>query len=170
MQPTPSPADAFARAVESHRPEVQGYLRGQVGCAEVAADIFQTIAENLLGRDDLTPISNLRAYLFQAARNAAVNHHLAEQARAGRDDELKARQASRAEPGPDDVLASRQKIDRLNAALLELPILTRQIFVLYRLRGVKQVDIAAQYRVHLSTVEKHLKRAIAHCERSVREC
>ncbi|MEM1152525.1 MAG: sigma-70 family RNA polymerase sigma factor [Pseudomonadota bacterium] len=160
---------ALGSTIERHRMEVQSYLGSIVSCTEAAADLFQTIAEQSLRRDRLFPIKNVRAYLYAAAKNAAANFHLAQQAQSKNACQYALTQTSINELGPDSVLEAQQKVMRLNAALQDLPGMTQQIFVLYRLRGAKQEDIASQFGVHVSTVEKHLKRAAQYCHDSISE-
>ena len=150
-------------AVECHRGEVHRYLSGRVGCAETAADLFQSIVENLLRREADPPIRNVRAYLFQAARHAVSNHR--------RDAQVQLRTYSETAPlldnderrSPERVVEGQEALAILAEAIQDLPVLTRQMFVLYRVHGLKQAEIARRFDVHLSTVEKRLKKAILHC-------
>jgi RNA polymerase sigma-70 factor (ECF subfamily) len=48
------------------------------------------------------------------------------------------------------------------AALLSLPELTRTVFVLHRLEGRKQREIALQLGISIKSVEKHMVRAGRH--------
>ena len=57
----------------------------------------------------------------------------------------------------------------LNAALNDLPPLSRHIFLLYRIEGVKQAEIARQLELNLSTVEKRLAVAMKHCRQCLRD-
>lgn len=65
-----------------------------------------------------------------------------------------------ATPGPDEVLASRQRLTRLSAGLEKLSERTRDIFLAHRLEGLGQAEIAKQYGVSLSAVEKHIAKAL----------
>ncbi|MEL7046433.1 MAG: RNA polymerase sigma factor [Pseudomonadota bacterium] len=152
----------LAQSLEMHRGEVQGYLAGKLGCADTAEDMFQAIVENLLRRDGAEPVGNLRAYLYQAARNALANHYR-DTATRTRFTQDSAPEDDHSDLVPERILAGEQALARVNTALHELPLLTRQIFILYRLHGMKQSDIAARFDVHVSTVEKRLRQALRHC-------
>ncbi|MEM1144536.1 MAG: RNA polymerase sigma factor [Pseudomonadota bacterium] len=150
----------IAAAIETHRQEIEHYLEVRLGCTETARDLFQSIIENLLRRSSPTGLSNLRAYLYQAARNALKNHH--------RDAAVRARVLSNAgfseeSPALEQVVESEQNLARLNAAIAELPVLTRQILIMHRVQGISQRVIADHFNIHVSTVEKRLKQALTYC-------
>jgi RNA polymerase sigma-70 factor (ECF subfamily) len=60
---------------------------------------------------------------------------------------------------PERVLLSKDSLDDVLRTLAELGERTRDIFILFRLEGMKQKDIAALYGIGRSTVEKHVMRA-----------
>ena len=149
-----------SRAIESHRQEIEHFLERELGCSHTAQDLFQTVVENLLHRSPAAPIDNIRAYLYRAARNALNNHYrgLAVRARHAVDTPMPELTIT-----PEQILAGEQTLSRLNQAIRELPILTRQILILHRIHGISQRDIAAHFGVHISTVEKRLKQALVYC-------
>ncbi|MEM8660958.1 MAG: RNA polymerase sigma factor [Pseudomonadota bacterium] len=158
--PKPTHHACLDEAIESHRVEIEGYLTVKLGCANTAQDLFQSILEGLLRRPQTKSVGNLRAYLYQAARNALSNHYRAA------DSQL---QLKRSMPAPVDavspeqILSSEQSLKKIMAALSELPLLTQQIVIMHRVHGIKQRKIAEHFDLHLSSVEKHLKRALLHC-------
>ena len=149
-----------ADAIEAHRSEVEAYLAKQLGCADTAQDIFQSIVENLLHRQTDTPLNNVRAYLYKAAQNALHNHYRGKEVRNSylRDAVIEENTIS-----PDQILAGEESLLALNAAISDLPLLTRQILIMHRVEGVSQREIATHFEIHLSTVEKRLKQALTYC-------
>ncbi|HKT54237.1 MAG TPA: RNA polymerase sigma factor [Caulobacteraceae bacterium] len=63
---------------------------------------------------------------------------------------------------PERVLIGREALAIANTALLELPIRTREIFVLCRYEQLSHREIAKFYGVTVSAVEKHVAKALAH--------
>jgi RNA polymerase sigma factor (sigma-70 family) len=63
---------------------------------------------------------------------------------------------------PERVLQSRDALNDALKALNELEPRTRDIFMLFRLENVKQKDIAADFGISQSTVEKHVVKAMLH--------
>ncbi|MEM1153847.1 MAG: RNA polymerase sigma factor [Pseudomonadota bacterium] len=158
--PQPYHHACLDEAIESHRVEIEGYLTVKLGCANTAQDLFQSIIEGFLRRPQTKSVGNLRAYLYQAARNALSNHYRAVESQS---------QLTRSMPAPaevlspEQILSSEQSLRRIMAALAELPLLTQQIVIMHRVQGIKQSKIAEHFDLHLSSVEKHLKRALLHC-------
>jgi len=68
---------------------------------------------------------------------------------------------------PERVLISKEEADRLMEGLAELPSRTREIFLLYRMEGKAQRDIAAQLGLSVSAVEKNVAKAMLHLLRRV---
>ena len=164
-----SPLESLAGSIERHRLEVSRFLHGRVGCADTAADLYQSIAENLLRRNPDPPIENVRAFLFQAARNAASNQRRAECTRAKFDVLAVPLLDESYDRSPETIAEAEEALARVNQAMQDLPVLTRKVFTMYRLHGVKQQDIAEQLGVSISTVEKHVSKAVSHCYNCLRD-
>ena len=59
-------------------------------------------------------------------------------------------------------MLGKRKVEELNRALMELPERTRAIFLLHRFEGHKYSEMARQFGVSTSSVEKHMMEAIRH--------
>lgn len=158
-----SDMESFAEIIEQYRLEVTRYLCGWVGCAETAADIFQSVAENLLRRNPDPPIEDVRAFLFRAAKNAALNEQRAARKRAEVGILVAPLWDERDERSPEVISEFAEDLAKVNQALQGLPVMTRKIFSLYRLHGARQQDIAEKLGVSISTVEKHVSKALSRC-------
>jgi RNA polymerase sigma factor (sigma-70 family) len=67
--------------------------------------------------------------------------------------------------GPERVLIGRESLSEVLGALDELGDRTKSVFILFRLEGMRQKEIAALYSMGLSTVEKHVMLAVLHLAR-----
>jgi len=133
-------------------------LVGNDGAEDVAQKLWlkvQTV------RDD-PPILDKRAYLHRLAHNVAVDHV--------QGDQRQATVAERSEAllwgvdyelGPERIVESREMLERIRAAITTLPEPTRSILRLTRLEGRTQRETAEQVGVTTTTVENHLRRALA---------
>lgn len=145
-----------------HEQELRRFLLRHLGCRQQVADLFQDLAERVLRR---TPedFANPRAYLFQAASNAVIDHRRAESCRTRHAAQcLLEEDAEVDERGPERRVLAQECVTLIETALAELPPLTRQIFYLYRLDGLSQHDIAHRLGISRSTVERRLASAISH--------
>ena len=128
------------------RAALLGYFRRRVSDAAEAEDLVQEVFLRMLRRGDMTSIEDARGYLFETAYSVLI-------ARARR---LEARHPAEYERFNHEALCS------ASAALLELPELTRRIFVLRRLEDMKYSHIAGLLGISMSAVEKHMARAVSH--------
>jgi RNA polymerase sigma-70 factor (ECF subfamily) len=62
-------------------------------------------------------------------------------------------------PSPEESAIARDELERVNEAIASMPVRTAQILKMYRLDGLSQKAIAAEFDLSLSAVEKHLQRA-----------
>lgn len=63
-------------------------------------------------------------------------------------------------PTPEEVLSAEQCLDRLRKTLDALSRRTREVFFMHRLHGFSYAQIARQLDMPVSTVEKHIARAM----------
>lgn len=152
-----------------HRREIESFLTKKCNCPETAADLTQEVYLRLLEKQTLTNESNVRAYLYKTAKNIAINHQISDQRR-------QKLWQSASEPtekintiSPERVTSDTQKLAELNSALSELPLLCQQVFILTRIKGMKQKEVATKLGIHITTVEKNLSKAVRHCFASVLE-
>jgi RNA polymerase sigma-70 factor (ECF subfamily) len=128
-----------------------------------ADDLVQEVFVRLTRQGHLQAIERLDAYVFQVAANVLRDH-----ARRWAVRFEEAHPADLEDAGveggfsPERVLLGRESVERLVAALYELPERTRVIFALYHFDGVPQVEVARRLGLPVSTVEKHMSRANAH--------
>src|SRR5690606_32721677 len=126
------------------------------GCRQQMADIFQDLAERTLRRPP-QDYGNPRAYLFQAATNAWIDYGRGESCRRRHAETVLLDEEAELDPqSPEKQMLVQETLMLIDTALAELPPLTRQIFYLYRLDGMSQLDIAAQLGISRSTVERRL--------------
>ena len=154
----------FETEVQAHAPVLRSYLRRKF---PHLGDVDDVVQESLLrtwkagaaGR-----IRSLRAYLFTAARNAAFDlfRHRAvvpmEPLTEGMASSLEAAGADAA-----DVATLNQEMEFLYHALAQLPDRCRQIFIMRRLQGLSQREIATRLGLAEGTVEKQMGIALKRC-------
>lgn len=157
----PTNAIALSRLLTTERLSLMRWVARIVG-EPAAEDVAQSLYLRVQRVEDHPPIANKRAYLFQLAANEAWDQGR-EQARQRK---IKAEAdailwGTDSPPSVDRVLIAREELDRVLEAADGLSEPTRTIFWLNRIQGVPQRDIAAQLGVSRTTVEKHIRRAMA---------
>lgn len=63
-------------------------------------------------------------------------------------------------PSPECLADLRQRLLLLNQIIEDLPTRCREVFILFRIEGLKQTQIAQQLNISLNMVERHLIRAL----------
>jgi RNA polymerase sigma factor (sigma-70 family) len=64
-------------------------------------------------------------------------------------------------PSPESIAAGRQELARLSELIDQLPPKCREAFVLRKVRGLSQRDVARAMAVSENTVEKHIGKALS---------
>lgn len=134
-----------------------------------AEDFTQDVFVRLSQHPDLQALTKPESYIFQVAANLLRDAHRKSHSHASnRHDSLETIELNTAVPkalveeiDPERVLLGRSGVASIGDALKGLPERTRDIFLLYRLERMRQRDIAARLGISVSSVEKHLSKAIA---------
>jgi RNA polymerase sigma-70 factor (ECF subfamily) len=138
------------------------YVDGDDEAEEVVHLVFCWVWEH---RFTLPRARSVRAYLFAAVRNRALNvvrdrrTEAAFRERAARVEA--ARGFAGASPSPESELAARDIEHALAKALRQMPPRCREVYVLARERGFTYAEIAEALGIAPKTVEIHMSRALA---------
>ena len=133
--------------------------------AQDAEDLTQEVLVRML-RHPGTEIESLGSYVFRVASN--LLRDTARRAATRRredgspDPRAQASNIAVEEIEPERVLLAKERLEIAMQALMELPERTRDIFVYYRLEGMRQREIALHLGISVSAVEKHLMKAFEH--------
>src|SRR5690606_19301955 len=158
-------ADALSLAELTHRfrPALRAWFLKRAPAGVDAEDLVQDVFVRLARRGDIATIRQVEGYLFQTAASVLtdrVRHRVARRF----DDHVAWRETD--DPSevssPDTVLMGREALAGLLAALAELPERRRAVFLLHRVDGLRYGEIAARLGISVSSVEKHMIKALAH--------
>lgn len=140
------------------------FFQSRFGCREIAADATQETFLRMLMAPPGGSIENPQAYLFRIARSIA--HVVAASRRA---ETAFVDLAAVAEillddaPDPERVVDARQRMRRFAAIIGALPPRCREVFVLSRMHGLTNGEIAKRLGISRNMVEKHVIRALLAC-------
>lgn len=149
------------RNVLPHEPALRGWLSRRALPGLDPDDIIQEAYTILAELETVDTIHYPRAYLFQVARSVITRHvrrtrivpiHAAEDLdRFDQPDDA---------PSPEQHAIDRDELRQLARAIAAMPQKTREAFILRRVEGLPQREIAAQMRISENTVETHISRGI----------
>ena len=164
-EPKPKDFDGAATAA-SYRSVLVKYFTRKCGNVTEAEDLAQDSLERVLKYAHLESVEQAKAYIFRVAVNRWHDHSRGMWRRGALvewDDA--AAFAEHEETSPERVLTGEQELHGVVAALQELGERTRDVFMLDRLEHMKHAEIAVLYGISVSSVEKHVAKAVAHLAR-----
>lgn len=147
--------DLFRR----YNQDLNRFLRRRVASKEVAADLTQDIFLKLLTAEVSAGVTDRKGYLFQVARNLAINHNKRERL-IEYGDPASLESAVDDAPCPERTLLSRQELAIVDSILSQIPPIQREIFILSRLEGLTFRAISERLGIPIPTVHRHVFRIL----------
>lgn len=148
-------------ALLGHYDDVLRFVGTRVLCSQTASDVVQDTFARALEASARGNVERPRALLFRTARNVLVDRRRREQCWQRHAPNLPA------EPDlaacPHEQLERGERLERLRQAIDALPPKCREVFLLHRFSDMTYAQIAERTGVSVSTVEKHIIRALAAC-------
>jgi len=130
-------------------------------------DVVQETYVRLCQVSNVDEIRNPRSYLLKTVRNLALDHvKRAENRLSVRWDEDPEMGYTAANPNSDEVFqqsAAREEFAHFCEAVRQLPAQCRRVFVLKKVYGYSQREIANALDLSESTVEKHVSLGVRRC-------
>jgi len=131
-----------------------------VRSSETAEDLVQEVFTRIWEiRSDWNPVGNLKAYLYKAAKNRALDFLKAQRVRSyadlnADDPELLSDISLERQINGQDFQSAAQQ------AIRELPDRCRLIYLLHREEGLTYSEIASSLEISVKTVEAHMSHAL----------
>ena len=167
--PNPNQARWFAEEVQPHEPDLRAYLRRQFPQLNDVDDMVQESFVRLLRARESSRIECARAYLFTIARN--IGNALLRRPRIFEPNALTDPAVLRIVEGGVDVaeqVSTNQEVELMLRAIDALPARCREIFILRKLQGIPQKQIAQRLAVSEQTVQVQVARGAKKCAEYLR--
>lgn len=133
------------------------FVYKKLGDRDDADEIVQDTFHNYLRLESQEEIENPQAFLYKTAHNLALNHLR----KNGHRNAYLATLASDCGTLPlEREVFSQRDVDELQKRLYRLPNLTRDIFLSNRIDGKTYPEIGTQYGISISSVQKHMIKAL----------
>lgn len=149
-----------------YKPALARFFRKRARQPADVDDLVQEVLLRICVRGDGRAIEQPEFYMMRTATNVWRDFLRKKKTHAGdaHDEYSEERHASE-DFGPLDVMEGDRSIEEVLAVLQQMPQRTRQVFVLCRVEGLRQKAVAERLGVSVSSIEKHMIKAIAHLAR-----
>ena len=144
-----------------HEAAVRAWLKRWTGRDQDINDVIQEAYCRLAAMENVTHIASGRAYLFQTTRNIVLEYvrrskivHIDNVADVG------ALSIVDEAPPVDRIVGGARELQRVQELIERLPLKCRRVFVLRRIHGVSQREIARMLGITQAAVEKQAARGL----------
>ncbi len=137
--------------------QIRGFFQRRLRHAPDSEDLTQEVFLRAFKVAEHEEIENPRAFLFAVARNIILND-MAKKSRSIVDaiEDLSPSQDYPSEVSTEDNVFAREKWRIFAKAAADLPAQCQKVFVLKKVYGFSNKEIAASLKISTSTVEKHI--------------
>lgn len=150
----------------NHQSELQFHLTRIVNCPDIAADLAQESFIIFFREAQKQTIDHPRGFLFRVAKNLAYDHI---KHRKVTENYVQTKEQSLPPPSEfpsaEKLVSIDERLAAITRILDELPLRTREIFILNRVYGMTYTETAQELGISDSAVEKHMAKALLHCRK-----
>jgi RNA polymerase sigma factor (sigma-70 family) len=144
-----------------HEAAVRSWLKRWTGRAQDIDDVIQEAYCRLAAMDDVTHVGNGRAYLFQVTRNIVLEQvRRSKIVRIDNLTDMSFLNIMDEAPPVERVVSGVRELQRVQQLIESLPPKCRRVFILRRVHGVPQREIAERLGLTQAAVEKHATRGL----------
>lgn len=151
----------LSRHVLPHEPALRSWLQKRRVVGLEIDDIIQETYGRLSTAGRVDHIRDARTYTFQTAQSVIATYvrrsKIVSIQAVG---DLGGLDIASDYPDPEACVADKNELQRLGEAIALLPNRVREVFVLRRVEGLAQRQVAERLRLSESTVEKHMSKAL----------
>lgn len=158
--------DLLNRAIEDYYEEIVAAAGRRSRSSATAFDIVHDLYLKLAAQPGaLRDKRSIKAYLCRAAMNLGIDRFRRDrfEARLFSGSPYEAQTVAAEDMAPDRGLEIEARLAVLREAIAELPARRRAVFVLHRLHQLSPDEIAVRLQISRNMVDRHLRRALAHC-------
>jgi RNA polymerase sigma-70 factor (ECF subfamily) len=160
--------ESVLQAYTSHKSSLKRFIGRFMRSSADIDDIAQEAFLRAYVVERSRPIEQPKSFLFRIAKHLALSQ-LTRKARQITDymEDSEDSTVVWTECSAEDEISARQTLGLHCEAVAELAPQCREVYLLRKVHGLSHKEIAAQMGIAVSTVEKHLMKAVEQCERYI---
>ncbi|WP_312238043.1 RNA polymerase sigma factor [Stenotrophomonas sp.] len=140
---------------------LRDWLRRRMAQAQDVDDVVQETYAILAALADVSHVRQPRAYVYQVAQSVVLQQlRRAQVVSMDMVADFDRLPITGEDASPERLASSRQELNKVTALIAQLPDKCRQAFVLRRVEGFSQREIAERMQISENTVEKHVCKGI----------
>ncbi|WP_221625993.1 sigma-70 family RNA polymerase sigma factor [Pseudoxanthomonas sp. 3HH-4] len=151
----------LSQNVLPHEPALRAWLIRHVRDHASVDDVIQECYALLMSMEDVDHIQHARSYLFTAAKSVVLQSlRRAKVVQIESVGEIERLDVADDNPSPESHASAVQEMRYLEHCIGQLPTKCRRVFLLRKMQGMPQRDIARELGISENTVEKHMVKAL----------
>ena len=163
---------AFDALFKLYHNKILVFITHYIGCEDDAKDITQEVLYTIWEKREAIR-TNINGYVFMVARNACLDYLQKKKQLLSLEDDFVQKQAwIQYVSLADDAAASlieHELENQIEKSIHQLPEKCRQVFILSKVEGYQQSEIAKKMNISLKTVEAHMTKALKHLRKQLKE-
>ncbi|WP_440470654.1 RNA polymerase sigma factor [Pseudoxanthomonas sp.] len=158
----------LSQHVLPHEPVLRAWLVRHVGDLADVDDVIQESYAQLMSLEQVSHIQNVRSYLFTIAKSVVLQGlRRAKVVPIESIGEIERLEIALDAPSPESHASGVQELRHLDRCIAQLPAKCKQAFLMRRVHGLAQREIAQRLGVSENTVEKHIVKALRHLSQAL---
>lgn len=154
--------DTLGHLYREHHAWLRGWLTYRTGNRETAEDLAQDTFLRVCRGRDIEGLREPRAFLVTIAKGLTANWRRRQSLEHAYLEHLSALPPPSA-PSAEQQALILEALMQIDGMLDGLPAITRRVFLLAQFEGLGYAEIATRLELSLSTVKRHVKRALLGC-------
>jgi RNA polymerase sigma-70 factor (ECF subfamily) len=149
---------------------LKSFIAKRLHCEHEAADVVQETFIRLLRVDSkeqgrVEQMQSPKAFIYKIASNLAIDRLRQKQALSKHEcSDVEIEDIEDLQPTLFRVVDSEERLRQLLVVVEELPSKCRKVFILHKFKQWSYQEIADKLRISRSMVEKHMMKALKHCD------
>jgi RNA polymerase sigma factor (sigma-70 family) len=162
----------ISEAIEREKPRLRNFIRKRVADQSDAEDILQEVFYQLVeAYRMMKPVEQVTAWLFRVARSRITDLFRSKKRQASSEPRVRTEDGEELQwedllpspdAGPESAYARSVLLEEMDAALDELPVEQREVFVAHEFLGYSFKELAEQTGVSVNTLLSRKRYAVLH--------